>query len=79
MTHAIRRLPDSELEVMQAVWACTPPVSRADIEAKLAELQQQAYAAFEEMKANPDAAADISMKTAKAVHAAVVELVNAIK
>ena len=35
MTHAIRRLPDSELEVMQAVWAYTPPVSRADIEAKL--------------------------------------------
>lgn len=52
---------------------------KADIEAKLAELQQQAYAAFEEMKANPDAAADISMKTAEAVHAAVVELVNAIK
>ena len=52
---------------------------KADIEAKLAELQQQAYAAFEEMKANPDAAADISMKTTEAVHAAVVELVNAIK
>lgn len=28
----LRKLPDSELEVMQAVWACTPPVSRADIE-----------------------------------------------
>jgi BlaI family penicillinase repressor len=28
----IRRLPDTELEVMQAVWNCTPPVSRADIE-----------------------------------------------
>lgn len=28
----IRRLPDSELEVMQAIWACQPPVSRADIE-----------------------------------------------
>lgn len=51
----------------------------AEVEAALAELQQQAYAAFEEMKANPDAAADISMKTAEAVHAAVVELVNAIK
>jgi len=31
----IRRLPDSELEVMQAVWACTAPVSRSDIEAQL--------------------------------------------
>ena len=28
----IRRLPDSELEVMEAVWACQPPVSRTDIE-----------------------------------------------
>jgi len=28
----IYRLPDAELEVMQAVWDCTPPVSRADIE-----------------------------------------------
>lgn len=27
-----RKLPDSELEVMQAVWACTPPVSRSEIE-----------------------------------------------
>lgn len=33
MRNSIRRLPDSELEVMQAVWRCTPPVSRADIEA----------------------------------------------
>ena len=32
MRDLIRRLPDSELEVMQAVWSCTPPVSRADIE-----------------------------------------------
>ena len=32
MDTAIRRLPDLELEVMQAVWACTPPVSKADIE-----------------------------------------------
>jgi len=28
----IRRLPDSELAVMQAVWECTPPVSRTDLE-----------------------------------------------
>ncbi len=26
-----RRLPDAELEVMQAIWDCEPPVSRADI------------------------------------------------
>lgn len=26
----IRRLPDSDLEVMQAIWVCSPPVSRAD-------------------------------------------------
>jgi len=32
MNDQIRRLPDSELEVMQAIWACTPPVARADIE-----------------------------------------------
>lgn len=31
----IRRLPDSELEVMQAVWRCKPPVSRREIEALL--------------------------------------------
>ena len=28
----IERLPDAELEVMQAIWDCEPPVSRADIE-----------------------------------------------
>ena len=32
MKDAIRRLPDAELEVMQAVWACKPPVARADVE-----------------------------------------------
>lgn len=35
MHSSLRRLPDSELEVMQAVWNCTPPVSRADLEAIL--------------------------------------------
>lgn len=35
MLDSIRRLPDSELEVMQAVWACSPPVERAEIEAVL--------------------------------------------
>ena len=32
MAESIRRLPDAELEVMQAIWACTPPVARADIQ-----------------------------------------------
>ena len=32
MKETIRRLPDAELEVMQAIWACEPPVARADIE-----------------------------------------------
>lgn len=35
MDMANRRLPDSELEVMQAVWRCEAPVSRKDIEAVL--------------------------------------------
>lgn len=35
MTAPLKRLPDSELEVMQAVWACEPPVSRGSIEAIL--------------------------------------------
>lgn len=37
MSAPIRRLPDSELEVMQALWNCSPPVTRADIEYKLAD------------------------------------------
>ncbi len=32
MSNSIRRLPDAELEVMQALWACQSPASRADIE-----------------------------------------------
>ena len=35
METAIRRLPDAELEVMQAIWACDPPVARAEINAIL--------------------------------------------
>ena len=35
MTDKIRRLPDSELEVMQAIWACQSPVARTDIESIL--------------------------------------------
>lgn len=31
METEIRRLPDAELAVMQAIWACAPPVSRTDI------------------------------------------------
>ncbi len=42
MTSLIRRLPDSELEVMQAVWDCIPPVSRADIEGVLDATQPMA-------------------------------------
>ena len=32
MKEHIRRLPDAEQEVMQAIWACTAPVARMDIE-----------------------------------------------
>ena len=31
----IRRLPDAELEVMQALWACEVPAARTDMEAIL--------------------------------------------
>ena len=39
---SIRRLPDAELEVMQAVWRCAPPISRADIGCILAETHPMA-------------------------------------
>lgn len=32
MDERIRRLPDAEQEVMQAIWACQSPVARTDIE-----------------------------------------------
>ena len=35
MKDSIRRLPDTELEVMQVIWDCTPPVSKSDIEEKI--------------------------------------------
>lgn len=35
MDNTIRRLPDTELEVMQAIWDCTSPVSRSDIEEEI--------------------------------------------
>lgn len=32
---SVRKLPDAELEVMQAVWDCPAPAARADIAARL--------------------------------------------
>ena len=31
----IKKLPDTELEVMQALWACQSPATRMDVEARL--------------------------------------------
>jgi BlaI family penicillinase repressor len=42
MAESIRRLPDGELEVMQAIWACTPPVARAEIHALLKDAHPMA-------------------------------------
>lgn len=42
MTNSIRRLPDSELEVMQALWVCPSPASRADMEIILAKTHPMA-------------------------------------
>lgn len=42
MADSIRKLPDTELEVMQAVWQCTPPVARVDIEEILKETHPMA-------------------------------------
>jgi len=42
MEPSIRKLPDTELEVMQAIWQCTPPVARVDIEAILNETHPMA-------------------------------------
>lgn len=39
MDTPIRRLPDGELDVMQAVWACEPPAALADID----EMVQQTH------------------------------------
>lgn len=36
MDDPTRRLPDAELEVMQALWACKAPATRADLEQILA-------------------------------------------
>ena len=42
MNRSIRRLPDAELEVMQALWACDPPALRADVERILAQTHPMA-------------------------------------
>lgn len=38
----MKRLPDVELEVMQAVWQCKPPVMRKDIEKIINEIHPMA-------------------------------------
>ncbi len=35
MRASIRRLPDAELEIMNAVWSCEAPVGRSEIESVL--------------------------------------------
>lgn len=42
MSHTIRRLPDTELEVMQALWASDTPVPRAQLEEHLAQTHPMA-------------------------------------
>ena len=42
MKTTIRRLPDAELEVMQAIWACEPPVARTEINEILADTHPMA-------------------------------------
>ena len=38
----IRKLPDTELEVMQALWGCTPPATRMDVESRLSDTHPMA-------------------------------------
>lgn len=42
MERSIRRLPDAELEVMQALWRCEPPAGRQEIETLLSETHPMA-------------------------------------
>lgn len=42
MSHTIRRIPDTELEVMQALWASDTPVPRAQLEERLAQTHPMA-------------------------------------
>lgn len=37
MSEEIRRLPDSELEVMQVIWSREPPVPRTEVERDMTE------------------------------------------
>ena len=60
----------------------------ADVDTKIAELQQQCYDAYEQLKATvadaendesaAQAATEISANAAKTVHTAIVEMVNAL-
>ena len=42
MSHTIRRLPDTELEVMQALWASDTPVPRVQLEERLTQTHPMA-------------------------------------
>ena len=42
MSYTIRRLPDTELEVMQALWASDTPTSRAQLEERLTQTHPMA-------------------------------------
>lgn len=42
MESEIRRLPDAELEVMQALWACEIPAGREDMDAILRKIHPMA-------------------------------------
>ena len=42
MSSELRRLPDGELEVMQALWDCEPPATRADVEKAMGEKRPMA-------------------------------------
>ena len=42
MKNTTKKLPDTELEVMQAIWACEAPVARVDIEAILKDTHPMA-------------------------------------
>ena len=42
MNSHIKKLPDTELEVMQAIWACEMPVARVDIEELLKDTHPMA-------------------------------------
>ena len=42
MSKVIKKLPDAELEVMQAIWACKEPILRSDIDEILKETHPMA-------------------------------------